>query len=52
MVAADGKGTPVNLTLSGFNDDRATWILGGKAMLWFSNRDGLKAVAQGGIGPA
>ncbi len=48
LVRADGKGTPSNLTLSGFNDDRATWILGGKAMLWFSNRDGLKSVAQSG----
>ncbi len=48
LVRADGKGTPTNLTLSGFNDDRAKWILGGKAMLWFSNRDGLKSVAQGG----
>ena len=48
LVRADGKGTPANLTLSGFNDDGATWILGGKAMLWFSNRDGLKSVAQRG----
>ncbi len=48
LVRADGKGTPANLTLSGFNDDGAKWILGGKAMLWFSNRDGLKSVAQGG----
>ncbi|MGE5359866.1 MAG: S41 family peptidase [Bacteroidales bacterium] len=48
LVRADGKGTVVNLTQSGFNDARAKWILGGKAMLWFSNRDGLKAVAQGG----
>jgi len=48
LVRADGKGTPANLTLSGFNDGRATWILGGKAMLWFSNRDGLKSVAQTG----
>ncbi len=48
LVRADGKGTPTNLTLSGFDDGRANWILGGKAMLWFSNRDGLKSVAQGG----
>ncbi len=48
LVRADGMGAPSNLTLSGFNDDRATWILGGKAMLWFSNRDGLKSVAQSG----
>jgi Tol biopolymer transport system component len=48
LTQADGKGKVVNLTESGFNDRRAKWILGGKAMLWFSNRDGLKAVAQSG----
>jgi len=48
IVRADGTGAPTNLTLSGFNDDGARWILGGKAMLWFSNRDGLRSVAQGG----
>jgi len=48
LIKADGTGKPVNLTLSGFNDSRAQWILGGQAMMWFSNRDGLKAVAQGG----
>ncbi|MGD0783601.1 MAG: PDZ domain-containing protein, partial [Candidatus Aminicenantales bacterium] len=48
LIKADGTGKPVNLTLSGFNDDRAKWILGGQAMMWFSNRDGMKAVAQSG----
>jgi Tol biopolymer transport system component len=48
LVRADGKSPAVNLTESGFNDSRGRFILGGKAMLWFSNRDGLKAVAQGG----
>jgi C-terminal processing protease CtpA/Prc/Tol biopolymer transport system component len=48
LIRADGKGSVVNLTQSGFSDRRARWIMGGKAMLWFSNRDGLKAVAQGG----
>jgi tricorn protease len=48
LVRADGKSPAVNLTESGFNDGRGRWIMGGKAMLWFSNRDGLKAVAQGG----
>lgn len=48
MVAADGKGKVTNLTESGFNDARPKWIMGGKAMLWFSNRDGLKGVAQSG----
>ena len=32
LYSPDGKGTPTNLTLSKFNDDRATWILGGKAI--------------------
>jgi tricorn protease len=48
LVQADGTGKVINLTTSGFNDRRARWVLGGKAMLWFSNRDGLKSVAQGG----
>ncbi len=48
LVKADGSGEVVNLTQSGFNDRGARWILDGKAMLWFSNRDGLKAVAQSG----
>lgn len=48
LVKADGSGRVVNLTESGFEDGQAKWILGGQAMLWFSNRDGLKAVAQSG----
>jgi len=48
LVRADGTGRVVNLTQSGFNDSRPRWILDGKAMLWFSNRDGLKSVAQSG----
>ena len=48
LVRADGTGGVVNLTQSGFNDSRPRWILDGKAMLWFSNRDGLKSVAQSG----
>jgi Tol biopolymer transport system component/C-terminal processing protease CtpA/Prc len=48
LVAADGKGKVTNLTESGFHDGSAKWIMGGKAMLWFSNRDGLKSVAQSG----
>jgi tricorn protease len=48
LVATDGRGQVINLTQSGFNDGRAHWILEGQGMLWFSNRDGLKAVAQSG----
>ncbi|MGZ8376499.1 MAG: S41 family peptidase [Gemmatirosa sp.] len=48
LVRADGTGQVVNLTQSGFHDARAKWILGGQAMMWFSNRDGLRAAAQSG----
>ena len=48
LIKADGQGRVINLTQSGFSDGGAAWILGGKAMLWFSNRDGLKSVAQSG----
>ena len=48
LVRADGSGEVRNLTESGFNDGGATWILGGQALMWQSNRDGLKAVAQTG----
>ncbi len=48
LVSADGTSEVVNLTQSGFNDSRPRWILDGKAMLWFTNRDGLKSVAQAG----
>ena len=52
LVRADGTGQVINLTQSGFNDSRARWILDGRAMLWFSNRDGLKSVAQAGAAQA
>ncbi len=48
LVKADGSGQVVNLTESGFEDGRAKWVLGGQAMIWFSNRDGLKSAAQSG----
>ncbi|HSF44780.1 MAG TPA: S41 family peptidase [Chitinophagaceae bacterium] len=47
IVSADGK-TIRNITENGFNDSRAKWIMGGKAMMWFSNRDGLRAAAMSG----
>ncbi|HEX6307082.1 MAG TPA: S41 family peptidase, partial [Longimicrobiales bacterium] len=47
LVRADGSEPPLNLTNSGFDDSRATWILGGKALLWRSNRDGMRSLAQG-----
>jgi tricorn protease len=48
LVKADGTGKPVNLTESGFEDRTAKWILGGQAMIWFSNRDGMRAAAMSG----
>jgi tricorn protease len=48
LVRADGSAPAINLTQSGFNDFGATWILGGQAMLWRSNRDGMRSLAQGG----
>ncbi len=51
LVSADGKKI-INLTESGYNDYNAKWIMGGKAMLWFSNRDGLRAAAASGGGQA
>lgn len=50
LVRADGSGEPINLTNSGFSDSGATWILDGKAMLFRSNRDGLKSLAMTGGG--
>lgn len=51
LVSADGK-TIRNLTESGFYDGDGKWILGGKAMIWFSNRDGLRSAAMSGGGTA
>jgi len=48
LIKADGSDKAVNLTLSGFTDRRPKWIMGGQAVMWFSNRDGMKAVAWSG----
>ncbi|MDH4197829.1 MAG: S41 family peptidase, partial [Candidatus Aminicenantes bacterium] len=48
LIKADGSEKAVNLTESGFEDRRAKWILGGQAMIWASNRDGMKAAAWSG----
>jgi tricorn protease len=50
VVRTDGSGEILNLTQSGFSDTGAQWILGGKAMIWRSNRDGLRALAATGGG--
>lgn len=48
LIQADGKGTMYNLTASGYGDSRPAWVNGGKQMLWFSDRDGLRSYANSG----
>lgn len=47
LMKADGT-KRVNLTESGYYDSRPKWVDGGKRMIWFSNRDGLKSYATSG----
>ncbi|MBS1680606.1 MAG: PD40 domain-containing protein [Bacteroidetes bacterium] len=42
LVSATGNDAVINLTKSGFNDGNARWMMKGKMMLWFSDRDGMK----------
>ncbi|MEG1866869.1 MAG: S41 family peptidase [Bacteroides sp.] len=43
LLPADGKGEMINLTESGYNDVNAKWVLGGKAMIWSSDRAGYRS---------
>ncbi|MDD7461082.1 MAG: S41 family peptidase [Prevotellaceae bacterium] len=43
LVNADGKGEIHNLTESGYADGGGKWVLGGKAMLFFSDRAGYRS---------
>lgn len=43
LLNADGKGEMHNLTESGYNDSNAKWVLGGKAMIWSSDRSGYRS---------
>ncbi len=47
LMAADGT-KRINLTESGYRDYYPKWVNGGKQMLWFSNRNGLKSYATSG----
>jgi len=46
MIKADGSGEVINMTDSGFGDYRPKWMMGGKMMLWFSSRDGLRSLSS------
>lgn len=47
LMAADGS-KRVNLNESGYRDYNPKWVNGGKQMLWFSNKNGLKSYATSG----
>lgn len=47
LIAADGS-KKVNLNESGYYDSSPKWVNGGKQMIWFSNRNGLKSYATSG----
>ena len=47
LISADGA-RKENLTQSGYFDFFPKWADGGKQLLWFSNRDGLKSYATSG----
>ncbi len=47
LMAADGS-KRVNLNESGYRDYSPKWVNGGKQMIWFSNRNGLKSYATSG----
>ncbi|MBO5807715.1 MAG: PD40 domain-containing protein, partial [Bacteroidaceae bacterium] len=43
LVKADGSGEVHNLTESGYSDAQPRWVLGGKAMIWSSDRAGYRS---------
>jgi len=48
LLAADGGKPMINLTQSGFGDQRPKWVNDGQQMLWLSDRHGLRAYANSG----
>lgn len=43
IVKADGKDAPINLTQSGYSDSGAGWVLDGKAIIWYSDKNGMRS---------
>ncbi|MBE0650874.1 MAG: PD40 domain-containing protein [Bacteroidales bacterium] len=50
LVKADGSGERKDLTQSGFDDYRPKWGMGGKMMVWVSDREGMKNLSRGAQG--
>ncbi len=42
LIKASGKEPIINLTKSGYSDVAPKWMMDGKMMIWFSDRDGMK----------
>jgi Tol biopolymer transport system component/C-terminal processing protease CtpA/Prc len=42
LVDATGNGKFTNLTQSGYDDYTPRWAMGGKAMIWFSDKQGMR----------
>ena len=47
LIKDDGSAKRINLTLSGFSDERPQWGMDGKMMYWISNKNGLKNLSRG-----
>ncbi|MDE7374685.1 MAG: peptidase S41, partial [Odoribacter sp.] len=43
LVKADGKGEIHNLTNSGYSDANPRWMMGGKAIIWHTDRQGMRS---------
>lgn len=48
LLSVDGKQKMINLTESGYGDRSPKWVNGGKQILWFSDRQGLRSQANSG----
>ncbi|MFL5741445.1 MAG: S41 family peptidase [Flavisolibacter sp.] len=48
VMKADGSGTRLNLTQSGFDDGIPKWAFDGKSILWVTTRNGKKGLAEQG----
>ncbi|MCU0405348.1 MAG: S41 family peptidase, partial [Chitinophagaceae bacterium] len=48
IVSADGKTKLTNISKNGFGDGGPKWMMGGKMIMWFSDRDGLSSKANSG----
>lgn len=48
LIDVSGKEKPLNLTQSGYSDNVPKWMLGGKMMIWLSDRYGRRGSGSGG----